>query len=423
MNIPLNQILYGPPGTGKTYSTIQKALKIIAIKDKDLKKFLDSSPSREELKDKFDEYRKNGQIEFITFHQSYSYEEFIEGLKATTNENGNIEYNIEDGVFKSLVEKAKTKSEANIDEKIDWLKEELLKNDIDISENTSFKLQYTGGKTFRVTPEKTKNPDAKYPVNIEKIKKLYKNEIEHREVYNGSYAVGILEYLYKNGLKKYNDLKDDFTNRNFVLIIDEINRGNISNIFGELITLIEPSKRLGNKEALEVKLPYSKDTFGVPKNLYIIGTMNSADKSVAPIDGALRRRFKFIEILPDSKKLKDNLEDINLQKLLEAINIRIEYLYNREHTIGHSYFMNINNLNDLKEVFKNNIIPLLAEYFYEDWEKIKLILNDNKDKFIVELKDANNYLKNIQDSFEDKKLYKVGDIDKLEISDFKNIHE
>jgi 5-methylcytosine-specific restriction protein B len=151
--------------------------------------------------------------------------------------------------------------------------------------------------------------------------------------------------------------------------------------------------------------------------------MNSADKSVAPIDGALRRRFKFIEILPDSKKLKDNLEDINLQKLLEAINIRIEYLYNREHTIGHSYFMNINNLNDLKEVFKNNIIPLLAEYFYEDWEKIKLILNDNKDKFIVELKDVNNYLKNIQDSFEDKKLYKVGDIDKLEISDFKNIHE
>ena len=179
---------------------------------------------------------------------------------------------------------------------------------------------------------------------------------------------------------------------NYVFIIDEINRGNISKIFGELITLIEATKRVGMPEGMTVRLPYSQKPFGVPKNVYIIGTMNTADRSIATIDTALRRRFLFREMLPDPKILADiSVEDLSISELLTRLNKRITVLYDREHTIGHAYFMPLKaspTVETLAEIFTNNIVPLLQEYFYEDYEKIRLVLGDNRksnpeEQFIV----------------------------------------
>lgn len=299
---PLNQILYGPAGTGKTYSTINKALEI-------LKSFgcIDEIPeSREEKRKIFDNYKEKGQIEFITFHQSFSYEEFIEGIKPNVENPENMIYEVQDGIFKELCKKA---------------------------------LQ-----------------------NLEKP---------------------------------------------YILIIDEINRGNISKIFGELITLIEESKRIGQNEELKVCLPYSNESFGVPSNLYIIGTMNTADRSIALLDTALRRRFAFIEMMPDFSLLSNNCEGVNLQELLKAINNRIEFLLDREHSIGHSFFINVASIEELKEIFAKKIIPLLQEYFYEDYAKIDAVLNGNK---MVKPKAKPEFLSKFNDELDNEKI--VYEIDK-----------
>lgn len=285
--IPLNQILYGPPGTGKTYSLTDKALEI-CNRGAAPQQFQDLLFVKDKDSDRDDEFI--GQIAFITFHQSYSYEEFVEGIRPETKD-GKISYDVKSGIFKQICKAAE---------------------------------------------------------------------------------------------------KD--INNNYVLLIDEINRGNISKIFGELITLLEKDKRIGSEEkGLMVTLPYSQEQFGVPKNLYIIGTMNTADRSIALVDIALRRRFEFEELMPDSSKLVNPVNPeigVDLRKLLEKINERIEYLYDRDHTIGHAYLMGVKTLNELKDVFKNKIIPLLQEYFYGDWEKICLVLGCPHEKNDASIKNA-----------------------------------
>ncbi|MGF6275258.1 5-methylcytosine-specific restriction endonuclease McrBC GTP-binding regulatory subunit McrB [Massilia sp. UYP11] len=271
-----NRIYYGPPGTGKTHQLLQL------------------------LKQTYTTSDDNGGVaehySLVTFHQSYGYEEFVEGLRPVldVSADGQIRYEIRPGVFKRLCEDARR-----------------------------------------------------------------------------------------------------FPEQQFAMVIDEINRGNISKIFGELITLIEVDKREGAKNVTKVTLPYSGEQFSIPANVDIIGSMNTADRSLALVDTALRRRFDFVPRMPNSKDEIDaplyalrvtlGEKSIDIPSLLSRINQRIESLYDRDHTIGHAYFMELGDAQDgmvrferLEHIFRNRIIPLLEEYFFEDWEKIRLILGDNQ---------------------------------------------
>lgn len=409
-NISLNQILYGSPGTGKTYHTIDKALEILG----------ENLESRDEKKAKFDEYVKNGQIVFTTFHQSYGYEEFVEGIKPHIDSEENskeIKYEIKDGIFKELCEKALENRDSikNFNFYIDKLKEKVKIDDNNPEKyfelpNTKYSIQYRNGKTFRIKFDDMSKNHKDYPVSIDNIEKLYKTS-NIDEIYNSAYVRAILNYLKLQGLEDYKE-KDEKVNLPYIIIIDEINRGNVSKIFGELITLIEASKRIGEKEELKVTLPYSGKEFGVPKNVYIIGTMNTADRSITSLDTALRRRFEFIEMMPDVSKLSMDCEGINLQELLKAINTRIEYLLDREKTIGHAFFIGVENLNDLKSIFQNKIIPLLQEYFYNDYALINAVLNDNG--MIFEDKKDDKYLqkiKNLDSINSERSIYNIVSFD------------
>lgn len=439
--MPLNQILYGPPGTGKTYNTINKALEIIfksddprqnfEITDYQNKKYNISYIEAIQNKDRvaltaiFDLYKEKKQIVFTTFHQSYGYEEFVEGIRAIpVGEEGNEDgeemiYAVKEGVFKRM-------SKASL--------ENYTLNSNIVSPKRKFFLH---AKTLNIHAEMIEEDSSTYRVlKGSKIRKgqaasfenynyvALKNKLlgnaklkEETEFYileedyifqSMSAASSVILGRQSNGYNDWKEISDEgnlFTlaqeKRNYILIIDEINRGNISKIFGELITLIEPSKRIGEDEEIKVTLPYSGDSFGVPNNLYIIGTMNTADRSIALMDTALRRRFEFTEMMPDLEILSsdDNkvknyysdqaqindlkLDEINIRLLLKKMNERIEYLYDRDHTVGHAYFMDLKdsnkqNLETLSNIFKNKIIPLLQEYFYDDWEKIRLVLGDNQ---------------------------------------------
>lgn len=422
-NIPLNQILYGPPGTGKTYHTIDKALEILG----------ENLENRDEKKAKFDEYVKNGQIVFTTFHQSYGYEEFVEGIKPRIDSKENskeVEYEIKDGIFKELCKKALDNYKVSLLTQEEFVKSEDLENKIEIFldelvdqqkfiekiQSGGFKLEEYNEK-YRIITDDT---NANLYLNLEIFKTLLENKDKIingrsiKQILNNKHRRQIDSYYFQL-VKLFKEREQDYKVDNnpsekpelkpYIIIIDEINRGNVSKIFGELITLIEASKRIGEKEELKVTLPYSGEKFEVPKNVYIIGTMNTADRSITSLDTALRRRFEFIEMMPDVSKLSMDCEGINLQELLKAINTRIEYLLDREKTIGHAFFISVENLEDLKKVFKNKIIPLLQEYFYNDYALINAVLNDNGMLEIsVENKD---YLKNMTEFIEsDKIVYK-----------------
>jgi hypothetical protein len=412
-NQPLNQILYGPPGTGKTHNAINHALSI--VKGNDL-----AGMTRMQIKDEFDALISEGQIQFVTFHQSYSYEEFVEGIKPSVN-GGNVEYDIEDGIFKKLCLKAiEKKSFKNFDE--------IYKDFIDDVTEAGNSLELKSlkqGKPFTVKINSNGScvaiPKTAIATEMTVTKKVIRNFIENGIVDDWkTYTTAIADYIVKT--YKLQTEEEDNTSKNFVLIIDEINRGNISKIFGELITLIEDSKRIGAKEELRTKLTYSgaagDEMFGVPNNVYIVGTMNSADRSIALIDTALRRRFTFFEYTADSTLLSEDVEGINLQDLVQMMNSRIEFLLDKDHLLGHAYFINVATKNDLCSAFRNKVIPLLEEYFYGDYEKIQLVLGDNKefgktpDNRIVIPKSITEQRKMFGkevDGFEEKILYTINE--------------
>ena len=422
-NQSLNQILFGPPGTGKTFNTINKAIEIIEnriLTNEELE-----PKNRTALKEKFEGYKKAGQIEFVTFHQSYGYEEFVEGIKAKT-ENENLIYETENGIFKKLSEIANKNIEQSKDNVIikksfeQIFKEKILDK---MTEDEKLEVKMKKSSFFikevddkHINFDKSSG-DSQHVLLIKNLKTMY--DIGENKIIMGGlsqYYNPLLEYLLENS-QINNATKEPL--KNYILIIDEINRGNISKIFGELITLIEPSKRIGADEEIKVKLPYSNDEFGVPQNLYIIGTMNTADRSIALMDTALRRRFEFIEMLPDLEVLKGiKVEEIEIYKLLETINKRVEYLYDRDHTIGHAYFMSLKEnatLEELENIFRNKIIPLLQEYFYDDWEKILMILGLGFIEKEIIKDDIFDY--QVDDYLEDEKcVYKIKD--KFDFSKF-----
>ncbi|HEF6297991.1 TPA: AAA family ATPase, partial [Campylobacter jejuni] len=434
--IPLNQILYGPPGTGKTYHTIDKALEILG----------ENLESRDEKKAKFDEYVRKGQIVFTTFHQSYGYEEFVEGIKPIIDNDENsqeVKYDVKDGIFKELCDKSlknyilsmQNENEIDLDKLIfefaNYINQDFLNkgNEFPLENKVSikkillnFKDEYRsfslGGSikspqslTIDIIKRDYLNFKNKKILSFKDIKPKYDSQSD----YHGN---AIYYFMFFNKLKEFENIQNEKFKikkeilKSYIIIIDEINRGNVSKIFGELITLIEPSKRIGEKEELKVTLPYSGEKFGVPKNVYIIGTMNTADRSITSLDTALRRRFEFVEMMPDVSKLSMDCEGINLQELLKAINTRIEYLLDREKTIGHAFFVSVENLEDLKKVFQNKIIPLLQEYFYNDYALINAVLNDNG--MIFEDKKDDKYLqkiKNLDSVNSERSIYNIASFD------------
>ena len=382
-----NTIFYGPPGTGKTYHVVKAAVQVINPN-------LIDSGDRARLKATYDQLVNKGRIRFVTFHQSYSYEEFVEGLRANTDETGQVSYAIEPGIFKKVCDDAAigaADETGQLEQALEQLIGELREGEpatLQTKTGKNIRVAIHGTDSFRITPEDSvyENIGKGYSVPFHHILFTYRG-MNKEKIYYPSYAKAILAYIQERyDVPDYQPQQGYKTPEPFVLIIDEINRGNISKIFGELITLIEPSKRASQPEALSVTLPYSKDSFSVPSNLHIIGTMNTADRSLAMMDTALRRRFDFREMMPDYGLLdSEEVGSINLGHLLRTMNDRIEYLYDREHTLGHAFFMPITELESeeerfqmLNSVFTNKILPLLEEYFFEDWEKIRLVLGDNQ---------------------------------------------
>ena len=456
-----NIILYGPPGTGKTYNTVNYAVAIcegLSLEEVCNRPY-------DEVFDKYNKLKKVGRIAFTTFHQSYGYEEFIEGIKPvmdSSEEASAISYTIKDGVFKDFCDKASKVAVG--------MKTNVSGTAFQINEDAKLWCMILGGSespdladkcfeegTVRIgwsaAPERITEEEKSLNDKERRMLLNFQDEMEigdivvTRSSISEINSIGIVtgEYEFDDSSQKYprkrtvdwiyrgdpleiRDLNGNVRldrkaiyplyrvsidellkripggpiiedNRPYVFIIDEINRGNISKIFGELITLIETTKRRGADEAAEVILPYSNVPFSVPGNVYIIGTMNTADRSIALMDTALRRRFQFVEMMPDSDvlrtigadKIQVDGEELDVAHMLDVINQRIEYLYDREHTIGHAFFTGLvfePTIEKLASIFRKSVIPLLQEYFYEDYSKIMMVLGDNgkendEDKFIL----------------------------------------
>lgn len=471
-----NLIFYGPPGTGKTYATALEAVRL-CLGD------AAAEPLRSGRDALMAEYRRlvgEGRIEFVTFHQSIAYEDFVEGRQPTTGsdegeEGASVGFRLETvpGIFRRIAKRAETGlGKKAINNRITTEGRQIYKMSVGFSRDAGdqelFEEVIEGGYTL-LDWEDIDWSDPKYekadeilraceaqgkiegPVTLQSgqvsITDTFRNRLKagdiivvskgnrlvraigevtglyeyhprpegkfgHRravswlwhdpagvpvaEIYDGNFTMRSLYGLKKErlnipALERYmnsavTEVDADVEREAFVLIIDEINRANISKVFGELITLLEPDKRLGQPNAVKVHLPYSRDEFGVPANLHIIGTMNTADRSIALLDTALRRRFNFRELMPNVEDLRQalaarqldaaNLDGIDLCKLLLTINERIEYLFDRDHQIGHAYFTGCDSRADVEAVMRHKIIPLLAEYFYEDWSKVAAVLGD-----------------------------------------------
>lgn len=570
MKPDLNRILYGPPGTGKTFATVDAALEIL---DPD---FLSANAEkRDVLKGRFDDLVAAGDIRFVTFHQSFSYEDFVEGLRAEADDNGQLRYEVVDGVFKSLCAAAEARvtqqenAPINLDGRRIWKmslgnslgddayifdeciedncallgyggstdfsdckdRDDVFKRFVQRNESVTrdsypvsavntflFKMKEgdllivsEGNTKFRAIGEvigpyqrieRDEQSDSYGQYRQVKWLRVYKPSLPFDQLMNNqfsqmtlyelrdsaidreklgallgapaapaaqSFTIGdrfgtgyevvhtsgdLLELAKPNGnrlpigismiktlaahvnngdltlddirdkrvfdklqnsklepflVNGYNNILPRLVERYIappaqsaatktsakVLIIDEINRGNVSRIFGELITLIEPSKRKGASEALEVVLPYSKARFSVPNNVYLIATMNTADRSLTGLDIALRRRFSFVEKAPDPAKLEGiEVSGINIEELLETMNDRIEVLLDRDHRIGHAYFLALQDepsMEALAKIFSRQVCPLLEEYFFEDWTRIQWIFNDHRKspqyRFVTQLED------------------------------------
>lgn len=449
-DVPLNTILYGPPGTGKTYQLPVYAVSIL----ENLPLAEVEGWERDALLARYEEYRAQGRVAFTTFHQSYGYEEFIEGIRPVLADaaapadatdvdfRSDLSYVLEPGIFKRFCKQAAMSNAVSIDaealgissDPAVWkvslqrtgdnpTRRECLENGHirigweeygpDITEETSFS---SGGKgplnafvnrmsigdivlscysateidaIGVVTGEPEWHDEYRDFKRLRKVKWLDRSITDILQLNGGKRMT--LSTVYQLDIAPAAVLKlleerhpewspQDAQKKNFVFIIDEINRGNISKIFGELITLIEPCKRAGASEATYAVLPYSKMPFEVPGNVYLLGTMNTADRSIAAIDTALRRRFHFRE-LPPRPELLDGVfvEGLSIRRMLECMNRRIAALYDREHAIGHSYLLPLRESPDvaaLAHIFRENILPLLQEYFFDDYEKIRLVLGD-----------------------------------------------
>ncbi|WLD13108.1 AAA family ATPase [Planctellipticum variicoloris] len=452
----LNLVLYGPPGTGKTYETIRHAVEICDGT---------ASLDREELVTRYRELQAEERIAFVTFHQSYGYEDFVEGIRPVLAEeevaspeerSPEVQYECRPGIFKRLCLLAgskATRQEASQNVELEkatiWkmslgntLRPEdaavydeciekgclllgygqglnyqgcksrkdvltlLQKHDPELKP-TDFHVQAMdtfvcrmqvgdlvvvsdGNHKFRAIgrisgPYQYVDRDGEYDqLRAVEWLAVFDESLPREAICTKAFSQMTIYQLHKRDLKldAMKELIGRNTSgvRNHVLIIDEINRGNISKILGELITLLEPDKRIGAENELQVTLPYSGEKFGVPSNVYVIGTMNTADRSIAFLDVALRRRFHFVELMPDVEIVRSLTGDggvvdgVAVADLLEMLNARIELLYDRDHQIGHSVFLGLHSLAELRDVMCRKVIPLLQEYFYGDWSKICLVL-------------------------------------------------
>lgn len=451
---PRNIIFYGPPGTGKTHETVVQAVELVDPA------FARAHTDRPSLKGRFDELVRDGSIHLVTFHQSLSYEDFVEGISAETDEaTQQVRYRVVDGIFKRLCDTARARvvqgsavsidpsarriwkmslgeaiDEQIFDECIDKglaligfgglgdfagvaSREDVIRemeraghrvepNDYAVTALHSFAVQMQkgdlivvteGNLKFRAIGEVTGDyrriereiPDTFNHSRPVRWLRVYRPALPYEALMENRFSQMTI-YRLKPGsinLDKFRALlrvdgDDASAPQPKVLIIDEINRGNVSRIFGELITLIEPSKRAGSPEALEAVLPYSKERFSVPANVHLVGTMNTADRSLAGLDIALRRRFEFVEMPPKPALLEGiEVDGVSIERLLETMNRRIEALLDRDHMLGHAYFMLLEEeptLTRLAGIFRNQIVPLLQEYFFEDWQRIAWVLNDHR---------------------------------------------
>jgi len=444
-----NLLLYGPPGTGKTYKTERRAVELCG----------EIGPGDDiedgEVTRRYRRLRSEGRIEFVTFHQSFGYEEFVEGIRPVMSDqttesddgSGDVEYQCEMGVFKRIAllaasegldlkgdderfearwralqirveeedevtcrsQKAKYRAETVDNDRFRLIRTDDASNTTYVVEKKTVKRWWNKrqelGTDFNALGRRKVDSTLSRPGNFTPNWVMYRLLMEQepgeqtgrsdvsgeiREASQESRIASASTYLDERREERGTDAFTGFENaKPYVLIIDEINRGNISKILGELITLLEPNKRLSRDDELLVRLPYSKETFGVPPNLHVLGTMNTADRSIALLDAALRRRFEYVEMMPEVEalveKLQSELDDSDefialAAALLQTINDRIEFLYDRDHQIGHSYFMEARDLVDLRDVFIDRIIPLLQEYFYGSWHQIGMALGCPRDE-------------------------------------------